>query len=107
MSPRIQRIADHMNSNLHRKLSLNDLARSANLSRSRMSYLFKTQTGMSPGLYLKTLRLKKACELLETTSISIKEVRANVGMQDQSHFIREFKRVYGVTPSQYRAKQAS
>ena len=94
-----------MNSNLHRKLSLNDLARSARLSRSRMSYLFKTQTGVPPGLYLKTLRLKKACELLETTSMSVMEVGAMVGMQDKSHFLRAFKKAYGLTPSEYRARR--
>lgn len=60
---------------------------------------------MSPGQYLKALRLEKARGLLEATSLSVKEVRARVGMQDQSHFVRDFNRVYGVTPSQYRAQR--
>lgn len=107
MNSRIQRIVDQMNSELHRKRSLNDLARSSKLSRSRVCHLFKTQTGMSPGQYLKALRLEKARGLLETTSLSVKEIRARVGMQDESHFVRDFNRVYGVTPSQYRAQRTS
>lgn len=62
---------------------------------------------MSIGEYLKNLRMQKAGELLETTSLSVKEVGAAVGMLDQSHFVRAFKKSYGLTPSQYRDKAVS
>ena len=52
--------------------------------------------------FLKTYRLEKACELLETTLLSIKEITAQVGVKDESHFMRDFKKSYSVTPSQYR-----
>ena len=93
-----------MKSNLDRKLTVDDLARSARLSHSRICYLFRAETGMSPGQYLKTLRLQEAGKLLETTSLTVKQIRANVGLKDKSHFVRAFKRKYGVTPSEYRAR---
>ena len=62
---------------------------------------------MSIGEYLKNLRMQKAGELLETTSLNVKEVAAAVGMRDQSHFVRAFKKSYGLTPSQYRDKTVS
>lgn len=105
MNPAIRRIIDHMKANLQRRLTLTDLARSAKLSRSRMSDLFKAETGLSPGKYLKTLRMQKAAELLETTSLTVEQIRAKVGMRDKSHFIRAFKKTYGKTPSKYRARR--
>jgi AraC-like DNA-binding protein len=60
---------------------------------------------MSPGQYLNTLRMEKTAELLETTSLTVKQIRAKVGMQDESQFVRVFKKTYGVTPSEYRARR--
>ena len=52
--------------------------------------------------YLKALRLEKACELLGTTYLSVKEIAVQVGLNDASHFVRDFKKVYGLTPTQHR-----
>jgi two-component system, response regulator YesN len=104
MHPRVQRVIDRINSNLHRKLKLTDLARLAGLSRSRFCQGFKTEIGVSVGQYVKALRMQKACELLATTSLRVKEIGAAVGMRDQSHFSRDFKRTYDLTPSQYRER---
>jgi transcriptional regulator GlxA family with amidase domain len=69
-----------------------------------MCYLFKAEMRVSPGLYIRNLRVKRARELLETTSLSVKEIRLRVGMSDESHFTRYFKKAFGVTPSRHRAK---
>jgi transcriptional regulator GlxA family with amidase domain len=102
MRPRTRRIVDDMRSNLHRKLSLDAIAKTGSLSRSHLCHSFKAEIGMSVGQYLKALRMKKAGELLETTSLSVKQIAAEVGMNDQSHFVRTFKKTYGQTPSEYR-----
>jgi transcriptional regulator GlxA family with amidase domain len=104
MNPKIQKIIDHMNSNLHRKLTLSGLAGSVKLSRSRMCYLFRTETGTSPGQYLKTLRIQTAAALLTSTSLTIGQIRAKVGIKDKSYFLQAFKAKYGLTPSAYRAR---
>ncbi|HEX9919470.1 MAG TPA: helix-turn-helix domain-containing protein, partial [Pyrinomonadaceae bacterium] len=67
-------------------------------------HLFKAETGSSPARYLKALRLERARELLETTFLSVKEIRALVGFNDDSHFARDFRATYGLTPQQYRER---
>jgi AraC-like DNA-binding protein len=48
--------------------------------------------------------MRKAKKLLEFTFLNVKEVMNRVGAYDASHFVRDFKRTYGVTPAQYRAR---
>jgi two-component system response regulator YesN len=92
-----------MQNELHRDISLNALAASVNLSLSRLHHLFKAETGTTPAQYLRSLRLEKAKELLEDTLLSVKQIMVSIGVRDRSHFEREFKRMYGLTPTQYRA----
>ena len=96
-----------MRANLHRELTLDELSQSVGLSRSHIFYLFKTETLPPPMQYLKALRMLTACELLRTTDLTIKQVMLEVGIRDESHFVRDFKREYGMTPKQYRAQLAS
>ena len=102
MEPRIHRAIRLMTVDLRHELSLDELAKSLNLSASRLRHLFKDETGLSPVQYLNVQRMEKAKELLETTFLSVKEVMLKVGVKDKSHFIRGFKKVYGLSPSQYR-----
>lgn len=83
--PRVQAIIDFMSRNLHRKLSLADLAAVANLSSSYLSDLFKSETGVSPGTYLIRLRMEKARQLLGTTFLSI---QADCGGSRLQHWAR-------------------
>jgi len=59
---------------------------------------------MTPAQYLKLLRLLEAERLLKTTFLSVKEIANRVGITNASHFVREFKRVYGVAPTAYRRR---
>src|SRR4051812_33622131 len=81
-----------------RNADLRDLAASLNLSPSRFRHLFKAQTGIAPALYLRRMRLERARQLIETTFLSVKEVRSGVGVNDDSHFARDFKREFGRSP---------
>jgi AraC-like DNA-binding protein len=95
---------DFTKANLHRNLSLSELATSVDISRSHLCHLFKTETGMSPGQYLLMLKMQKACELLATTLLSVKYIMIEVGYSSKSHFVRHFKQAYGLTPSEYRTE---
>lgn len=87
------------------KISVDDMARVAGLSRFRLSHLFKSETGTSPTQYLRTQRMQKAGELLATTSLTLKQVAYMLGVRDQSHFVRDFKKFHGLTPTQFRERE--
>jgi AraC-like DNA-binding protein len=80
------------------------LAAAVNLSPSRLHQLFKEETGVPPARYLRRLRMRRARKLLETTNLSVKQVMAGVGLTDESHFVRDFKKNSGLTPARYRER---
>lgn len=91
-----------MEGQLHRDLTLEELARHVNLSPSRLRHLFKEETGTSPSRFLKTLRLEKAKALIEGTFQSLKQIMDKVGIKDRRHFAEDFKKAYGLAPARYR-----
>ena len=98
---RIRRAQALMRRNLHRRVRIAELAAAAGLSVSRFSHLFTNETGIPPARYLKVLRLEMAKELLEGSRLSVKQVAVRVCL-DASRLTREFRKTYGLTPSQYR-----
>jgi len=103
MDQRIRLAITLMQDELRRELPLAELARAVYLSPSRFQHLFKAETGTTPAHYLRKLRLEHAKGLLETSLLGIKQIMHSVGLKDRSHFEREFKKLYGLTPRQYRA----
>jgi two-component system response regulator YesN len=103
MDHRVQKILRLMKEDLRRRLTPGEIARAVNLSPAHLRYLFKAETGMSIMQYQKTLKLEEARRLLEQTFLSGKEIMSRIGITDESHFVRDFKQSYGMTPAQYRA----
>jgi len=83
-------------------IDLDNLAKAVNLSSSRLRYLFQLYTGTTPRRYHKLLRLQKAQSLLRESFLNVKQVMAEVGWTDESHFSRDYKRLYGESPSKSR-----
>ena len=102
MAERVKRVIELMQHDPSRSFTLGEMAESVNLSPPYFCYLFKSITGIPPAKYLKSLRMQQAATLLATTFLSVKEIVKRVGCTDESHFIRDFKRMYGKTPSAYR-----
>lgn len=102
MAERVKRVIELMEGDPSRSFTLGKMAESVNLSAPYFCYLFKTITGVPPAKYLKSLRMQQAALLLTTTFLSVKEIVRRVGLTDESHFVRDFKRLYGMTPSEYR-----
>jgi PAS domain S-box-containing protein len=101
---RVQQVIAFLDQNLHGEISLEQMASVVNLSPSRFRHLFEEGTGQPPARYLRALRLRKARELLDTTFLSVKEIMLRVGMKNQSQFVRDFKKAYGLSPTAYRTR---
>lgn len=102
MEPRINIAIRLMTADLSRVIALDELAKTLNLSTSRLRHLFKYELGVSPLRYLKTQRLLKAKELLENTFLNVEEIMFKVGIKDRSHFVRDFKKAFKCSPTNYR-----
>lgn len=88
--------------NLTRPLSIEEIAASAHLSRSRALHLFKEAYGIPPYRYYLTQRLELAQSMLHYTTLSIQEISDRLGFADYNHFSNLFKKECGVSPMQYR-----
>lgn len=93
-----------MRADVRGELTLTEFAHSVNLSVWRLSHIFKSDVGMPPIKYLKLLRMERAKGLLESSFLSVKEIAFQVGLNDESHFVRDFKSTYGHSPTTYRAQ---
>ena len=107
MDPRIDKIKQLMRDNVQREWSLLELAQAVNLSIWRLSHIFVSEVGKSPMQYLRQLRMDRAKYLLETSFLSVKEIAHQVGLNDESHFVRDFKKIHGDAPTRYRLRSRS
>jgi AraC-like DNA-binding protein len=107
MDPRVKKVEQLMQDNVKRGWTLLELAQAVNLSVWRLSHIFASDVGKSPIHYLRELRMDRAKYLLGTSFLSVKEIAHHVGMKDESHFIRDFKKVYGEPPVRYRFRSMS
>jgi AraC family transcriptional regulator, arabinose operon regulatory protein len=104
-SDSVQKVAEgiiYMSEHLDQPMRVSALAALANLSLPHFTVLFKEQTGCSPRDYLHLLRIHRACQLLRSSTLNVKEIATRLGYQDQFHFSRQFKAFQGLSPSEYR-----
>lgn len=99
---RIQQILKQIENDISQQLVIGDLAASVNMSVSRLQHLFKKEVRISIVKYINNLRLERACELLETSHLQVKEIRIKVGASHEAHFLEDFKRKFGESPNNYR-----
>src|SRR3954449_6866791 len=84
-------------------LDVDDLAAAAGLSRAHFSREFRRAFGESPHAYLLTRRLERAATLLRTTDRSVGEICLDVGLASVGSFTTSFGRMFGKSPTEYRA----
>ena len=99
---RVRKSMKLMSQRLGSEVVLDDIARYAGLSRPHFYRLFRDQTGLTPNLFLNTLRMERAIEALTETSDSVADIGFNLGFASQSSFSRFFATNVGMAPSDYR-----
>jgi AraC-like DNA-binding protein len=97
------RAKDLADARYNEPLDIADLARAAGLSPAHFSRQFRRTFGESPHVYLLTRRLERAASLLRSTDRSVADICFLVGMQSVGSFTTSFRRMFGMTPTAYRA----
>jgi AraC-like DNA-binding protein len=84
-------------------IGVDDMAGAAGLSRAHFSREFRRAFGETPRGYLLTRRLERAARLLRTTDRSVADICMMVGLSSVGSFTTSFRRMFGLTPTEYRA----
>lgn len=98
----IDEITQYVEANCTDKLTLKDLAQKCFYNPTYFSRVFKKKNGMSLIEFIHKNRIKKACELLKTSKLTIEEIAVEVGYQDRGGFYTQFKKFMGCLPSEYK-----
>lgn len=88
--------------NFQNNITVEEIASVCGINRSYFGKIFRNSIGRSPQEFLMNYRMVKATELLKLTSLSIAEIGSAVGYENQLHFSRAFKTIYGISPRQWR-----
>jgi len=97
------RAKDLVDARYFERLDVDDLARAAGLSRAHFSREFRRAFGESPHAYLLTRRLERAADLLRTSDRAVADICFAVGLQSVGSFTTSFGRMFGLSPTEYRA----
>ena len=98
----VSELREYMRDNLHKQLSLDDLAKVSKLSKYHFNRKYKALTGHSPLQHFIELKIEQACFLLESSHLRIADIAFQLGYDDPLYFSRVFRKVMAVSPSQYR-----
>ncbi|MFD0960538.1 helix-turn-helix domain-containing protein [Paenibacillus chungangensis] len=102
---RIAEVMHTLAQRMHEPLSIPELAKQVALSPSRLSHLFKENTGMSIIESLNTMRIREAVLLMEHTDLSLAQIADRVGYRNYNHFASQFQQQLGMPPSVYKQKR--
>ena len=98
----IKEAINYIEQNFQNNITIKDIAAVCGINRSYFGKIFRNSIGRSPQEFLMNYRMAKATELLKLTSLSIAEIGSAVGYENQLHFSRAFKTIYGVSPREWR-----
>lgn len=104
LDPRVQAAMDFLCSSLAAPVSSATLAAACGLSESRLSHLFRAQTGETLQQFLERQRLGRACQLLDFTAYPVAAIAVEVGFENPFYFTLRFKRFAGCSPREYRKR---
>lgn len=102
----IKSVMEYVKENAEREISLDEMAKQANMSKGNLCREFKKAMQMTPFEYLTQVRISKGCELLKNTELPICEIAGMCGFNSFSYFTKVFKERMGVAPKKYRQNRS-
>jgi AraC-like DNA-binding protein len=107
LPPRVvRRVREHIDAHIEQRISVEALARLANLSVCYFVRAFKQSVGVTPHDFLIRRRIARTKELLSSTDLPLSEIALAAGFADQSHCARRFRQHVGMSPRDYRCSMA-
>lgn len=100
----VSQLKEWIRTNIFRSPTLKEIADETELNQQYVSRLFKKYVGMSPKHYMIYLKIQTAQALLIRTNLSVKEISTSAYFSDEKLFMKQFKKMTGVTPSAFRSK---
>ena len=98
----VDTVLDYIYTNIKYKISIDTIAKELAYSKEYLIRTFKSQMGMTPGQFIVALKLDMSSQLLLSSSCSVVDVSSEFSFFDQSHYIKTFKSIYGVSPKSYK-----
>lgn len=99
---KVQQAIGYIHENFQKDLNMAVVSNYISMNYSLFSYVFKQYTGKNFVTYLKELRIQEAKRLLEKTDMRVVEISQAVGYENEKHFMKTFKAICGVSPTEYR-----
>ena len=99
---KMSRIIDYISTNYRSRIDVKALAHLTNLSVSQFERVFRSNFGMTPVKFINRFRVHQACVMLQRSNHTITQIAHDCGFCDHSHLSREFVRIMGKSPGQYR-----
>ncbi len=101
---RVSRVLEHIHKNLHRLISIDELAEISFLTKDHLIRIFKKQIGSTPGKYINQKKIEKAKLMIVLENINIQNLAYKLGFDNISYFNRLFKKLTSETPSAYQER---
>ncbi|WP_256758657.1 AraC family transcriptional regulator [Cohnella sp. WQ 127256] len=101
-SEKIHPVILHLHTNYKNKIKIEDLTKLFHTNKTTLNQNFKLSTGLSIMSYLNSIRMQMASDLLRNTLLPSEEIMVRVGLRDNAHFIRTFRKHSGCSPAEFR-----
>jgi len=101
---RVGRVCQFIDQNCHRPLNLGEVAKTVHLSEGAFSRFFRAHVGKTFPAFVNDLRIGRACRLLTETEMGVTEIALICGYQNLSNFNRQFLRLKGIPPGEFRRR---
>ncbi|MEC0184685.1 AraC family transcriptional regulator [Paenibacillus peoriae] len=102
-SPLVRKCHSYIDSHLYEPLSVKQIAKELQISRSHLAHVYKRETGKTISNYVRKMKINEAKKLLQHTALPLVQIGERLSYCSQSHFTESFRRATGMTPSQFRS----